>query len=349
MLRLSHQEHTLNFKFLAGTSRGTMSSHKIAYLQLQDSEGNVGFGEIAPIEKLSVELLNDSLQQIVELEKLSFADVETLLNLLQTKNNFTSSLKFALETAIEDLSNGGQYQPFLKNHETKPVKINGLVWMNTAEAMKKQAREKAEQGFECIKLKVGALDLEAEESVLEFVRSSFPNLTLRIDANGAWNINQALAILKRWEKYNIHSVEQPIYTQNLQELKTLCAIAAIPVAFDEQLIGSFSLDEKITLLETAKPKFLVLKPGLIGGFAQTKEWISLANERNIEWWLTSALESNVGLNAIYRFCQQHIMPNQIHGLGTGNLYHNNWESPLEIKNGHLSFNPSKTWGETPFS
>ncbi|MFQ3575847.1 MAG: o-succinylbenzoate synthase [Cytophagales bacterium] len=322
-----------------------MRTHDVAFLLIADDRDIFGIGEIAPIPKLSVETLESSIHQFTQIEQLKFDHLESFTNWFQEKDDLTSSLRFACETALEDLKNLGNFQPFLKDTQTKKLKINGLVWMNEYDEMKKQAFEKINKGFDCIKLKVGAINLNDEERLLAELREKHPEITLRIDANGAWKLPQALEILKRWAKYNIHSIEQPIYTHDLNELKTLCKESAIEVALDEQLIPPHTKEQKIELLETVKPQHLVFKPGLIGGFAQTQEWIDLANEYGINWWITSALESNLGMNAIYRFAIKNHINGQIHGLGTGELYDNNWNSPLEIEEGFLKFNPEKLWDD----
>jgi o-succinylbenzoate synthase len=344
MVRIEVKKHRLLFRFKAKTSRGIMEFHDIAYLKLFDVKNNlVGIGEIAPIPNLSKETLDESLYLLNKLPIEKFDDLQSLQEWIANQNFLPSSLVFGLETAIGDIYNGGYFQPFVKNNDLSPIKINGLIWMNNLENMIDDVVKKVNEGFTCIKFKVGSLKIDEEEKLLEVIREKYPNLIIKVDANGAWSLKQALHILHQWEKYHIHSVEQPIYTQNWNELKLLCDESPIHVAFDEQLIKKYSEDQKYELLEYTNPKYLVLKPGLIGGFAETKEWIKIANSLNIKWWITSALESNIGLNAIYRFTVMLNNTEQIHGLGTGNLYSNNWNSPLEVKNGSLVYNQQKSW------
>ena len=210
--------------------------------------------------------------------------------------------------------------------------------------MKKQIKEKLETGFSCIKMKIGAIDFEAEIALLKSIRKEFSSkeIELRVDANGAFNPKNALEKLKRLSELEIHSIEQPIKQGQVQEMAALCAKTPLPIALDEELIGIFSSEDKKQLLQTIQPQFIILKPSLIGGFAGSLEWIKCAEAINADWWITSALESNIGLNAIAQFTHT-LKSNLPQGLGTGGLFTNNFTSPLVVKNGTLQYNPVQKW------
>jgi L-alanine-DL-glutamate epimerase-like enolase superfamily enzyme len=226
----------------------------------------------------------------------------------------------------------------------KVIPINGLVWMGDKEFMKNQIKDKIETGFSCIKMKIGAIDFEAEIELLRTIRNEFSSqeIELRVDANGAFNPKNALEKLKKLSELEIHSIEQPIMQGQVQEMATLCLKSPLPIALDEELIGVFSLQEKKKLLATINPQYIILKPSLVGGFQGSTEWIQLAQQNNCGWWITSALESNIGLNAIAQFT--HTLNSSLpQGLGTGGLFSNNFVSPLAIKNGTLKYHPEKSW------
>ena len=203
--------------------------------------------------------------------------------------------------------------------------------------MKTQIEEKLAQGFSCIKLKIGAIDFEKELGLLRFIRQNFDAKTIeiRVDANGAFNSNEALSKLNQLNEFELHSIEQPIKANQIQEMKLLCHQTPFPIALDEELIGVFETEDKRKLLEEIQPQYIILKPSLVGGFKGTLEWIAIAESLNIGWWITSALESNIGLNAIaqYTFSKGNKMPQ---GLGTGGLFTNNFESNLQLEGDLLS-------------
>jgi L-alanine-DL-glutamate epimerase-like enolase superfamily enzyme len=210
--------------------------------------------------------------------------------------------------------------------------------------MKSQIQEKIAQGFDCIKMKIGAIDFETELELLKYIRSEFSSedIELRVDANGAFAPEEALGKLKKLSEFQLHSIEQPIKQGQWEEMAKLCQETPLPIALDEELIGVFNVTKKQELLQTIKPQFIILKPSLIGGFKGTEQWIELAEKNKMEWWITSALESNVGLNAIAQFTytKNNKMPQ---GLGTGSLYTNNFESPLQVEKGQIQYNPAKNW------
>ncbi|MGB7786581.1 MAG: o-succinylbenzoate synthase, partial [Salinimicrobium sp.] len=226
----------------------------------------------------------------------------------------------------------------------KAIPINGLVWMGEERFMKEQIIQKIEQGFSCIKLKIGAIDFETEIGLLKYIRKEFSSeeIEIRVDANGAFSASEAMEKLKKLSELELHSIEQPVKQGQWELMAQLCEKTPLPIALDEELIGITGVTKKQELLQTIKPQYLIFKPSLIGGFRGTDEWISLAEKQKTGWWITSALESNVGLNAIaqYTFSTNNPMPQ---GLGTGGLYTNNFEAPLEVEKGHLWYRPKQEW------
>lgn len=256
------------------------------------------------------------------------------------------SLKFAWETAWIDLLRGGKRElyPSAFSRGDKGIKINGLIWMGDPAFMREQIQKKLAQGFNCLKMKIGGLDFDQELRILEEIRAvaNPSELELRLDANGAFLPKDAQAKLDQLAKFTIHSIEQPIKQNQWEEMRTLCQNSPIPIALDEELIRVASKEEKWKMLDTLRPRYIILKPTLLGGFFESREWIQVAESLGIEWWLTSALESNIGLNAITQFSQEFNNP-MPQGLGTGQLYHNNIESPLEIKGEELWYNQALGW------
>jgi len=216
--------------------------------------------------------------------------------------------------------------------------------MGNPDFMQRQIEEILASGFNCIKLKIGAINFEEELELLRFIRSKYSEETIeiRVDANGAFNLEQALVKLNQLSEFKIHSIEQPIQTKQYDSMSVLAKSSPIPIALDEELIGVFSVQKKAALLEKIHPQYIILKPSLIGGFRGCEEWISLAEKLKIGWWITSALESNIGLNAIaqWTFLQNNPMPQ---GLGTGALYTNNFESPLKVNGGKLWYDNNQDW------
>ena len=257
------------------------------------------------------------------------------------------SIQFGVEMAFLSLKSENPFLLFPSDftNSSQSIVINGLVWMGEPSFMKAQIEEKIAQGFSCIKLKIGAIDFEKELGLLRFIRQNFDAKTIeiRVDANGAFKSNEALSKLNQLNKFELHSIEQPIKANQIQEMKLLCQQTPFPIALDEELIGVFGIEKKRKLLEEIQPQYIILKPSLVGGFKGTLEWISIAESLNIGWWITSALESNIGLNAItqFTFTLNNPMPQ---GLGTGGLYTNNFDCPLQIENGHIQYNVDKQWG-----
>lgn len=335
--------YNLIFKKPSGTSRGILTSKKIWLLKVWNEESPevFGLGECALFRGLSAE---DRPGYENVLQSLT-PNLPPLPELIEQLRDFPSIL-FGLETALADLKNGGKriIYPSTFSEGKSSIRINGLIWMGTKAEMQKQIQDKIEQGFSCIKLKIGAIDFDAELDLLKNIRQEFDagTIELRVDANGAFSPADALRKLEALSKLNIHSIEQPIKAGQWQEMAQLCANTPLPIALDEELIGINDLSQKRLLLETIRPQYIILKPSLHGGFAGSEEWIKLANEQHIDWWATSALESNIGLNAIAQWCatQKNEMPQ---GLGTGQLYTNNFESPLSLTGENLFYDHQKVW------
>jgi o-succinylbenzoate synthase len=256
------------------------------------------------------------------------------------------SIQFGVEMAFLSLESENPFVLFPSDFTThqKSIVINGLVWMGDEGFMKEQIEAKIADGFHCIKLKIGAIDFEKELALLRFIRATFDEsaIEIRVDANGAFYLNEALTKLNQLAGFKLHSIEQPIQKNNTDMMSVLCKSTPIPIALDEELIGVFAVADKEKLLQKIRPQYIILKPSFIGGFRGTLEWIALAEKYHIGWWITSALESNVGLNAIaqFTFTQNNPMPQ---GLGTGGLYTNNFDCPLTVADGRLWYDTTKDW------
>jgi o-succinylbenzoate synthase len=350
------EKYPLRFKFEAGTSRGVLNE-KTSYL-IYAFENNhpeiIGWGEAAPLPKLSIDDFPEFEQTIKVLcDQLSGVDVskdstDLITWIHQNVPINLPSVRFAFETALLDLINGGKKMIFdtLFYHEKKSIRINGLVWMGSKEFMLEQIDQKIASGFDCIKMKIGAINFEEECSLLEYIRRRHTanQITIRVDANGAFAPEEALEKLKILSAYDLHSIEQPIRQGNAEMMRNLCEKSPLAIALDEELIGINKKEDKIALLNKIKPSYIILKPTLVGGIFATKEWIEIAESLNIGWWMTSALESNIGLNAIAQLTSTYnsSLPQ---GLGTGQLYQNNIASPLLVQNGYLNYDLKHNWGK----
>jgi O-succinylbenzoate synthase len=337
------QHHVLRFHKPAKTSRDTLLERDVYYLRVQSPDGaHVGWGECAPIWGLSPES-KPELESVISRFPQLMQDPEAL----QAYLDRMPSLKFAVETALLDVVNGGERHPFQVDL-MQPIVLNGLVWMGDIPTMLASCREKVEQRFYTVKFKIGAHALEDELEMIRAVRSEFSEsaLDIRLDANGAYSAEEALEVLDRFSKYRIHSIEQPIKQGQWEAMARLCEKSPIPIALDEELIGVNDLVQKRQLLDTIRPQYIVLKPTLHGGFYGCDEWITLAQERKIQWWVTSALESNIGLNAIAHWflTKKNDLPQ---GLGTGSLYANNIQSPWVVHKGMLLWDEEGTWNLQP--
>lgn len=353
-LHLKYCKHTLNFKFDAGTSRGILKSKDSYMIKIHDdADDNVfGLGEVSTIERLSFDyhinfeaVLGDLKVQLNQ-EGLPPSDEACFDMAQRLVPNELPAIRFALESALLDLLNGGRRQLFSNGFFTqqKTIPINGLIWMGDEAFIKSQIDQKLDEGFTCIKIKIGALDFDAECKILKELRqrASKEELTLRIDANGAFITQDVLKKLDALSQFDLHSIEQPIMPRQPHALQLICQKSGIPIALDEELIGVFNLVDKKVLLDDSRPQFIVLKPSLLGGIKATREWIDLAEERNIGWWITSGLESNIGLNAISQFaCEYELDLHQ--GLGTGQLFENNIHSPLTVQGEKLVYHQNRTW------
>jgi O-succinylbenzoate synthase len=341
--------YQLQFNFAAGTSRGVLHEKETWFISLWDEEHPTvkGWGECAIFSGLSFDDRPDyaeMMRKVCEEPDLYAAESSTLLV-------EWPSIRFGLETALNDLKRGGQKilypSSFTQGNDNIP--INGLIWMGRKDEMLARIHQKLNSGFRCIKLKIGAIDFKSELTLLQAIRGEFSSddIEIRADANGAFLPGEALEKLKRLSDFQLHSIEQPIRQGQPVEMAELCRLSPIPVALDEELIICQTADEKFELLKNIHPQYIIVKPALVGGFSGSLEWIHLANELGISWWVTSALESNIGLNAIaqWTYTLENPFPQ---GLGTGQLFSNNFSSPLVVKNGALFYMPDTEWQQIKF-
>ena len=340
-MKATFKKHTLIFKRPSGTSRGVLKTKDTYFILLKD-EVNKGVGECGLLRGLSIDDRPDYEEKLQWVcDNIHLGEKKILKELEQFP-----SIQIGVEMAFLSLVSKDMFSIFPSDFSlgNAPIEINGLIWMGDPAYMKSQISEKLEQGFNCIKMKIGAIDFNTEISVLEDIRKHFSKdqIELRVDANGAFKISEALDRLKILSALDIHSIEQPIKQGNWTDMARLCEKTPLPIALDEELIGVFKISEKRKLLETINPQYIILKPSFVGGFAGTDEWISLADSLGIGWWITSALESNIGLNAIsqYTFTKNSNLPQ---GLGTGSLYTNNVPSPLTVENGTIFYDTTKNW------
>ena len=330
-------KHILNFKRPSGTSRGVLTSKETFFLVIEQEEKK-GIGECNLFRGLSADDVPDYEAKLQWVEQHLHLGEKALLEELKT----FPSIQFGVEQAFRSVVAPQWYELFPSNF-TKgkdAIPINGLIWMGSPDFMKAQIKEKLAQGFRCIKMKIGAIDFEEEYRILKALRNEFSasDIEIRVDANGAFQATEALRYLERLATLQLHSIEQPIRAGQWEAMAELCELTPLPIALDEELIGIFTREEKQRLLIEIQPQYIILKPSLIGGYSGSEEWITLAETLGIGWWVTSALESNIGLNAIaqWTYTLRNPMPQ---GLGTGTLYTNNIPFPLYVENGHLGFNP----------
>ncbi|MBP5458180.1 MAG: o-succinylbenzoate synthase [Paludibacteraceae bacterium] len=342
MLHCSFSPYVLDFKSPSWTSRGVLTHKEMYIVRLMDADqpDKAALGECALFRGLSADDVPDYEKVLADL----CWNINDYKDTYQEKFKRYPSIVFGLETAFADLVNGCRMRPFPSDFTQGKghIKINGLIWVGPKEQMVAQVRSKIDAGFGCIKLKVGAHDFEEEVEMLRAIRSEFSrsDIELRVDANGAFKEEEALKKLEVLSKLDLHSIEQPIKAGNWAAMAKLCKETPLPIALDEELIGVFEKEEKARLLQEIKPQYIVLKPSLHGAFCGTDEWISLAEEQQIGWWITSALESNIGLNAIAQWTYRRgvSMPQ---GLGTGQLYLNNLPSFLQLEGDRLSFDVNR--------
>lgn len=344
-MKVSFHHTIFDFKQPSGTSRGVLTEKHAWFLKLEDGD-RLGTGECSVIPKLSPDFLDvedyekrlDKLARVLEFKSLGNKEVFSFIDELNLPTFLSQnpSIRFGLEMALLELKNGGNrcfYPNDFEKGETQ-IPINGLIWMGDKPFMEKQVHELKEKGFTCIKMKIGAIDKQDEMDIMKLVREVFPlNTIFRLDANGAFTREEALSYFEEIKGFNIHSVEQPIQQGNWKEMAMLVQQSPIPIALDEELIGVDS-ERMDDLLATIQPHYIILKPSLHGGIKGTQEWIEKAEKRQIDWWITSALESNVGLDCIAQLTAEYPL-NKHHGLGTGSLYVNNVPSSLHVDNGYL--------------
>ncbi len=346
-MNISYTPYTFYFNFPGGTSRGVLTQKQSWFIKVSDSNNQdiFGIGEVSILPGLSPETP----------EKIEHKLNDICKNPHLFTNNTEDSLKgfpavrFGLETALLDLKNSGNriLYPSEFTSGKKRITINGLVWMGEHETMLERIKEKIEQGFTCIKIKVGAIDFEQELSLLKYIRKEYSAQTLeiRVDANGAFTTENALERMSELAKFHVHSIEQPIKHGQWYAMAKLCSKTPLPIALDEELIGIEDTNRQMLMLNVIKPQYIVIKPSLIGGLVATDDWAQLATQLNIGWWVTSALEGNIGLNAIAQWTAVN-GSNMPQGLGTGQVFSNNIQSPLEIRKKELWYSQNSGWDIT---
>lgn len=340
MLKAFWSKYTLRFFRQSRTSREVLNVKDTYFIKIFDSEcpDVVGYGEAGLFRGLSADDTPD-FENIIDrcCASINDIDVDTIPS---------SSIRMGIETALDDIKNEGKHEPFYLGI-IPPTLINGLIWMGDKLFMLSEIEHKLKQGFRCLKLKIGGIDFETELDILRTIRNRYSSdvLELRLDANCAFSPENAMSRLELLSKFDIHSIEQPIKVGLIDDMAKICSESSIPIALDEELIGLKTLSEKVDLLEKIHPSYIILKPTLCGGFAQSDEWIKVAENQNIGWWATSALESNIGLNAIARWTASHSVTIP-QGFGTGQLYSNNIDSPLELNGEYLTSNANSIWNFT---
>ncbi|MFN3404650.1 MAG: o-succinylbenzoate synthase [Cytophagaceae bacterium] len=350
MLTVDLKKISLKFRFDAGTSRGVLTEKDTWFITLSDGD-YTAIGECSPLRGLSsddvpgYQTLLKNIQNYLQENRIT-----GWLKMQDDQKSFIQqfpSIAFGLDSAFRNYAHKKTGLIFNNNfyNKAEAIPINGLVWMGNYDFMLKQVDEKVSEGYTCIKIKVGALDFGTECRLLEYIRNKygFDEIELRLDANGAFNPKEVFAKLEMLSRYKIHSIEQPVKPGNYEVMQQLSKEKIIPVALDEELIGIHNTTERRLLFQQIRPQYIILKPSLIGTFDSVTEWIELAKEFGAGWWITSALESNIGLNAIAQFTAQFSPLKIKHGLGTGKLYYNNVRSPLVIKSGSLVYDPELSW------
>jgi len=343
-MKAGYQSYLLEFKQPSGTSRGILLRKETWFLRIEQ-ENRWGIGECGLLRGLSADDRPDyeeKLKWVCENIHLGPALYDAL--------EAYPSIQFGLEMAFRSFNSENPFElhPSSFTEGADGIPINGLIWMGDKRFMKEQMRERLKAGFRCIKMKIGAIDFQTEWELLASLRKEFSpeEIEIRVDANGAFSPNEAMEKLKRLSDLQLHSIEQPIKPGQWELMAALCEQTPLPIALDEELIGLFKEEEKRRMIAVIRPHYIILKPSFIGGYQGTDYWITLAEANGIGWWITSALESNIGLNAIsqYTFTKNSNLPQ---GLGTGSLYTNNFSSPLLVHQGHLHYQPKKSWDITP--
>jgi O-succinylbenzoate synthase len=349
MIKAVYRYKEFRFRQVAITSRGILKSKKVYFLLLYDDKMPFvyGMGECSLFPGLSMDDtagFENKLAEITDLINRGWFN-------LKTPVYSYPSINFAIETALKDLEQKGSkiLYPSEFTEGNDFIRINGLIWMGTKDEMQQQIDQKLASGFHCLKLKIQALNFSDEFALLSAIRKRYPasDLEIRLDANGAFQPEEALEILYRLSDLQIHSIEQPILPSQLEEMAALCETSPIPIALDEELIGKHPMENKHQLLKLINPQYIVLKPGLLGGINSCKEWIEVAGQMDIGWWITSSLETNIGLNVIAQWCYT-LKVQLAHGLGTGTLFENNIDSPLAVTGEKLYYFPRKKWDISEF-
>jgi o-succinylbenzoate synthase len=347
-IQASFVRKVFHFNFKARTSRGLMRDKTSWFIRLWD-DGDptiIGFGECGPLPGLSIDAVQDFEDRLIStMDQIQKSDLQISAapQILEMVSPDLPSVLFGLETALLDLQNGGKRIIYRNSFlQGQPIDINGLIWMGDMDFTMTQINQKIAQGFKCIKLKVGGLDFDRECDVLHYLRKRYykDDITIRLDANGAFKVDDALFKLHELARFNIQSIEQPI-KPGMEVMEELCRKSPIPVAFDEELIG-IKKESREALLTKLKPQYIILKPSLHGGLSGCADWINVADRMNIGWWITSALESNVGLNAICQFAANYSITIP-QGLGTGSIYTDNIPSPLKVEEGRISYDEKMSW------
>lgn len=343
MLSARFVKHCLQFRQPSGTSRGILNYKDSWFLIIHNSENPecVGIGECSLIPGISPDPLAEFETELTQLCQ----NIRHYQSWINERGFRFPAIRFGLETAISDLANGGKRlfgeTDFILGKFGLPT--HGLIWMGEKEFIQSQISQKIEAGFNCIKMKIGALDFEHELDIMRWIRSEWkdPNIEIRLDANGAFSPADALEKLKRLSAFGVHSVEQPIKAGQTEAMAQICAESPVPIALDEELIGK-KTHEIEALVKSIKPAYMILKPSLLGGLGVSTAIMKMASKHGIEWIINSALESNIGLNALAQFLAKQHKP-FVHGLGTGKLFENNITSPIELRQGKLYYNPGKAW------
>jgi o-succinylbenzoate synthase len=343
MMNYRIEERVLHFKQPAGTSRGVYTTRKIWLIHLSDGQRE-GVGECAPLPDLSCDAGPDY-REALEKVCAEFCrqghngdSPQCVLSMIPELRDYPSML-FGLETALLNLERGDRLFDTAFSRGEAGIPINGLVWMGSYEEMLQRMEQKLEMGFRCVKLKIGAIDFDKELDLVKRIRErfSFHEVELRLDANGAFPFEEALYKLELLSQYAIHSIEQPIRQGQWAYMAELCRESPLPIALDEELIGVNDPEMKRHMLNVIKPRYIILKPSLHGGIQGCLEWIAVAKEQGIGSWITSALESNIGLNAIAQFASDVYGGNirMPQGLGTGQLFTDNIDMGLVIRGDKL--------------
>ena len=343
-LQATFQKHTLEFKQPSGTSRGILRIKESWFIVIKNQKTwQWGIGECGLLKGLSADDRPDYEDKLKEVCN----NISQINYWLDEGLREFPSIQFGLEMAWKSYQAKDKFSLFPSEFTKgkKSIPINGLIWMGEEDFMRQQIEEKINQGFDCVKMKIGAIDFETEVALLKNIRKRFSKeaIELRVDANGAFQPGEdALKKLNILAKLDLHSIEQPIKQRQEEEMQKLCCKTPLPIALDEELIGVFEKEKKQALLDFIQPQYIILKPSFVGGFRGSQEWIDAAAKHDIPWWITSALESNVGLNAIAQWT--FTLNNSMHqGLGTGSLYTNNFPSPLYVENGAIHYNEDEEW------